>query len=295
LTPAGSHPGLRKEGRQPVARLEDGEAGIARDGGGGGGTPEVPAPPSLSLPKGGGAIRGIGESFTINPATGGAAAAIPVAVSPGRGIQPSLSLRYDSGCGNGPFGLGWRCDLPAIARRTDRGVPRYRDAEDSDTFLLDGEDLVPARIERDGAWIDDTRDDGAFAIRRYAPRIEGAFARIERWTEHATGAVHWRVTGRDNLSQRFGITDGARVCDPDDPRRVFAWLLEETWDERGNAIVVEYKAEDRAGVVTSAPPEDARSRPGSGCTWRYPKRVRYGNARPGDAADWAFELVFDYG
>ncbi len=27
-------------------------------------------PPSLSLPKGGGAIRGIGEKFTTNPATG---------------------------------------------------------------------------------------------------------------------------------------------------------------------------------------------------------------------------------
>ena len=28
------------------------------------------APPSISLPKGGGAIRGMGEKFAANPATG---------------------------------------------------------------------------------------------------------------------------------------------------------------------------------------------------------------------------------
>ena len=41
-------------------------------------------PPALSLPKGGGAIRGIGEKFAANPVTGTGSFTIPVATSPGR-------------------------------------------------------------------------------------------------------------------------------------------------------------------------------------------------------------------
>jgi hypothetical protein len=105
-------------------------------------------PPALSLPKGGGAIRGIDEKFSVNQATGTASLSIPVAVSPGRAdLSPDLTLSYDSGAGNGPFGFGWRLSLPFIARKTDRGLPRYRDsdgADEPDVFILSGaEDLVP--------------------------------------------------------------------------------------------------------------------------------------------------------
>src|SRR5215468_8232896 len=59
--------------------------------------------PSLSLPKAGGAIRGMGEKFAVNPATGAGSLTVPVATSPGRsGFGPELSLSYDSGSGNGP-------------------------------------------------------------------------------------------------------------------------------------------------------------------------------------------------
>lgn len=37
----------------------------------------VASPPSLSLPKGGGAIQGIDEKFSINPATGTAGITVP--------------------------------------------------------------------------------------------------------------------------------------------------------------------------------------------------------------------------
>ena len=41
-------------------------------------------PPALALPKGGGAIKGIGETFTANPVTGTCGVAIPLPLSPGR-------------------------------------------------------------------------------------------------------------------------------------------------------------------------------------------------------------------
>src|SRR5438309_7273430 len=104
------------------------------------------AAPAISLPKGGGAIRGMGEKFAANPVTGTGSTTVPIATSPGRGgFGPQLALAYDSGAGNGPFGFGWSLSLPAITRKTDKGLPQYRDYEESDVFLLSGrEDLVPA-------------------------------------------------------------------------------------------------------------------------------------------------------
>jgi hypothetical protein len=71
---------------------------------------------------------------------------VPIATSPGRsGFGPQLLLSYDSGSGNGPFGFGWSLPIPAITRKTDKGLPLYRDADESDVYLLSGaEDLVPA-------------------------------------------------------------------------------------------------------------------------------------------------------
>src|SRR5437667_11131132 len=103
------------------------------------------AAPSISLPKGGGAIRGIGEKFAANPVTGTGSMSVPIATSPGRsGFGPQLSLSYDSGAGNGPFGFGWNLSIPSITRKTDKGLPRYHDSDESDVFILSGaEDLVP--------------------------------------------------------------------------------------------------------------------------------------------------------
>ena len=43
-----------------------------------------PGIPSISLPKGGGAIRGIGEKFSANPVTGHGSLTVPIQTSPGR-------------------------------------------------------------------------------------------------------------------------------------------------------------------------------------------------------------------
>src|SRR6266446_4994695 len=113
--------------------------------------------PAISLPKGGGAIRGIGEKFAANPVTGTGSMSVPIATSPGRsGFGPQLSLSYDSGTGNGPFGFGWSLSISSITRKTDKGLPQYKDAEESDVFLLSGaEDLVPVLVldMQNGVWV----------------------------------------------------------------------------------------------------------------------------------------------
>jgi hypothetical protein len=40
--------------------------------------------PPINLPKGGGAIRGIGEKFAANPVTGTGSLSVPIFTTPGR-------------------------------------------------------------------------------------------------------------------------------------------------------------------------------------------------------------------
>src|SRR5215510_12022802 len=107
------------------------------------------AAPAINLPKGGGAIRGMGEKFATNPVTGMGSMSVPIATSPGRsGFGPQLLLSYDSGAGNGPFGFGWSLSIPSITRKTDKGLPKYQDSVESDVFILSGaEDLVPTLMQ----------------------------------------------------------------------------------------------------------------------------------------------------
>jgi RHS repeat-associated protein len=253
--------------------------------------------PSVELPKGGGAIRGVGEKFAANSVTGAGAMTVPLAVSPGRsGFGPKLELSYRSGNGNGPFGYGWKLSVPSVTRKTDRGLPQYRDDEESDVFLLDGaEDLVPV-AGPDGSIFEDAYTEPGFVIRRYRPRVEGLFARIERWTSVATGESCWRSISRHNVTSWYGKTAESRIADPEDPSRVFTWLLCESYDDKGNAIVYEYAAENEAGVDLQQACERNRAR-GAG---RYLKRVKYGNRvsrliQPDlSRAEWMFEAVFDY-
>ncbi|MBN1981118.1 MAG: hypothetical protein JW795_06280 [Chitinivibrionales bacterium] len=117
---------------------------------------------AIRLPKGGGAIRGIGEKFQANPATGSGSFSIPLPISPGReGVQPDLSLGYSSGSGSSEFGLGWSVKTPSITRKTDKELPRYIDdtgddtvpVKESDTYLLAGaEDLVPVLEKSGNGW-----------------------------------------------------------------------------------------------------------------------------------------------
>ena len=75
----------------------------------------------ISLPKGGGAMSGIGEKFSAELHTGTGNFTIPIALPPGRsGFQPHLNLGYSTGNGNGPFGLGWSASIPGISRKVAR-------------------------------------------------------------------------------------------------------------------------------------------------------------------------------
>lgn len=250
--------------------------------------------PALELPKGGGAIRGIGEKVSTNLATGTSSVSVPIKTSPGRGgFGPSLGLSYSSGSGNGIFGLGWSLGVPSVSRRTDKRIPTY---DDEDTFLWgDEEELVPVL----DAGIPLVVTSGTTTSERFRPRVEGSYARIERVRESG-GVPFWRVTTRDNVTHVFGRSEGCRIADPTAPTRVYRWLVEQSYDDRGNVVEYEYKQEDLAGVDPLAVFE--RYRDAASCGQRHLKRIRYGNRTPFAPAlgshtetDFMFVVVLDYG
>ncbi len=267
-------------------------------------------PPAINLPKGGGAIQGIGEKFQTNPVTGTGSMSVPIALSPGRsGFAPQLALSYDSGAGNGAFGLGWDVGLPSISRKTQKGLPqydglpKYQDGAelDSDVFLISGaEDLVPV-LNGDGSRKMVETVTG-YKIYPYRPRIEGLFAKIEKWVRIADNDTHWRATTKDNLTSIYGPDAASRIADPAASHKVFSWLLERTFDHKGNVLIYQYKKEDGVGVAKTIFEKNRHT-----YAQQYLKRVLYGNTVPyfspqNEALQalptsnvWLFELVLDYG
>ncbi len=270
--------------------------------------------PSISLPKGGGAIKGIDEKFSVNAVNGTSAFSIPVPFSNARGASPSISLVYNSGYGNGIFGLGWKLNISSIKRKTDNELPQYLDTIDSDTYVFsEVEDLVPEfKKENDGGisknpdgtylFKENDSPDGQFTIRFYKPRIEGLFSRIERWTGKSSKIIKWRVITKDNVSTLFGWTLNSRLNDPSDPGRIFAWYPEFVFDDKGNCSQYIYIREDSTGFPDSF--QHNRNRIENGLityTNLYIGKILYGNRTPckpfifPPQSDYCFQTVFDYG
>lgn len=272
--------------------------------------------PGITLPKGGGAIKSMDEKFSVNAVNGTAGFSVPLPFSPSRNGAPALSLSYSSGNGNGVFGLGWDVGLPTIRRKTDKELPQYQDGIDSDTFMMaEAEDLVPEfQKEVDGSFsLDEQGDyiirraestDGLHTIRYYRPRVEGAFARIERWTEKFTGIIRWRVISSENVTTLFGWSSQSVISDPQETTKIFEWFPELIFDDKGNCTHYIYKAENAEGFDRSL--LHNRNRMVNGqlmYTNLYLEKVLHGNKTPyknfGDEyplqGDYMFSTVFDYG
>ena len=154
----------------------------------------------------------------------------------------------------------------------------------------------------------------SYNVRRYRPRIEGLFARIERWTNTKTipTDMFWRSISKDNITTWYGKTAESRIADPEDGTQIFSWLICESYDDKGNVIVYHYKAENSDGVDLSQANERNRTDETRSAN-RYLKRIYYGNREPylpkltptdwpqpagpdsvDNAPNYFFEVVFDY-
>ena len=192
----------------------------------------------ISLPEGGGAMKGMGETFSADLFSGTGNYSVPISVPKGRmGMEPQLSLGYSTGNGNGICGQGWNLSLPGISRKTSLGIPQYRN--DEDTFVLSGaEDLIPVA--------ESVEQDGEVRVKRlgYKPRTEGLFARITHITA-TDGRDYWEVNTKDGKTSVYGNPDRlsenpCRIVDPEDASHIFHWFIFKTYDLLGNEVVYEY-------------------------------------------------------
>ncbi|RZA11683.1 MAG: toxin, partial [Proteobacteria bacterium] len=254
-----------------------------------------------ALPKGGAAIQGTGKGWGDIGSSGTASFEIALPISPARGYTPAMSLTYQSGAGNGPFGLGWGVHLGAVSQRTSHGVPGYT-VHDA-VLGPDGQIWLPER-DAEGAIIRSSLASfnglplpRAYTVTRHFPRVETRFDRIEHWQSAADTAGFWLLRGADGSQHFYGKTPLARIADPDHPHHVGQWLLQESLSAHGEHIYYHYKKEtDRSRY-----PRDCRAR-------HYLERVCYANFtareqeqlylwQTDDEPDmgWHFHLLFDYG
>lgn len=177
--------------------------------------------PEVHNASGGGAGAGI----AVNPNTGDASYAIPIALPPGTaGMQPQLALAYDSNDRSSSWaGVGWSVPVASIRRSLRGGTPLYTSTYNGtgDEFELAGERLV---------FVSTQSGESTYKTERES------FLEIR----HNNTTNEWTVTRPDGHRLYFGTTAAGRIAIGLGP---FEWLLEREDDPLGNAIDYTYYQE----------------------------------------------------
>ncbi len=163
----------------------------------------------------------------VDPQSGSSSVGIPIVVPSGRGgIQPSLSLNYNSNLKQGILGVGWMLDVGSIQVSTKKGVPSYTSA-DSFSLMQNGS---PQELVYD--------DDAAAGY--YRPEQEGSFSKIKHIIEQTSN--YWLITDRKGVKYYFGQTNSSREFDiyDNDQSKIFKWNLDRVEDIVGNYMTVSY-------------------------------------------------------
>lgn len=200
---------------------------------------------------------------------GDARLSYPIEVPPGRqGLQPQLAVQYNSAGGNGWTGLGWDVPMQAISIDTRWGVPRYDASTETETYLLQGEQLTP--LAHRGA------PPPRAADKVFHTRIEGQFQRIVR-RGNTPANYRWEVTDKSGTRYFYGAASSSGAPEPgatlsDRGGNVFLWALREVRDLHGNQVKYTYARQDDVGVAGGTVPG----------TNLYLQRIAYTGSGSGD-------------
>ncbi|WP_157367925.1 SpvB/TcaC N-terminal domain-containing protein [Alloactinosynnema sp. L-07] len=169
----------------------------------------------------------------------------PIELPKGRaGMQPALALSYNSGGANGWTGTGWDLSTPAITLDTRWGVPRYHGGLETETYLLNGEQLTP--VAHRGELQART------AEKVFHTRVEGKFDRIVR---HGSGPANywWEITEKNGTRHLYGGTGApsAQATLADGAGNIATWALVESRDTNDNFVRYEHAKVADGGVANS--------------------------------------------
>jgi len=136
--------------------------------------------------------------------SGAASYNIPIALPPGTaGMQPSLSLDYNSQGGNGLLGVGWSLGgLTAISRcpqtQAQDGVRGSVNYDSNDRYCMEGQRLIAIS----GAY-------GASGT-EYRTEIE-SYNRVISYGTAGNGPAYFKVWSKSGQVMEYGVTNDSRI------------------------------------------------------------------------------------
>ncbi|SHN35572.1 FG-GAP-like repeat-containing protein [Rhizobacter sp. OV335] len=214
-------------------------------------------------------------SFSVSP-DGAATYGIPIQVPPGiAGIEPSLTLGYNSRSGNGPLGVGWNVSGLSQITRCPQTVPQDGaqtgvNYTSSDRFCLDGQRLMVVA----GTY-------GA-AGSEYRTELESFSKVVANGAAAGGGPTSFVVKTKAGLTMEFGNSaDSSIEVVGKTPLVIRAWPLNKIVDTKGNTLTVTYQKDTTNGVFNGG---------------YYPLQIDYtGNATtgllPASNVQFAYETI----
>jgi hypothetical protein len=215
-------------------------------------TPPAPEPdPNFESDEESSRIGATPAEFDVSE-SGAARYIIPIMTAPGSGgVEPTLSLVYDSGAGIGALGPGWSIGGTSAITRCGQtlehqdGRSRGIKLDGKDRFCLDGQRLM--LIE------------GEYGTPNSVYRLEiDDFSRVTALggSDIDAGPAAFRVERKDGSVATYGAIDSSadgrngRVTVTNDlaQRVVFAWPQTRFADSSGNYIEFEYMQPDAADL-----------------------------------------------
>jgi hypothetical protein len=192
---------------------------------------------------------------------------IPIAVPPGTaGIEPKLSLSYNSQGGNGLLGMGWSLAGLSVIHRCPRtmvqdGVIGGVNYNANDRYCLDGQRLIAI-----------TGTYGADAA-EYRTESE-SYSRIVSYGSQGSGPAWWKVWTKSGQILEYGNTADSRI-EAQGKTEVMLWSLNKLADTVGNYLTVSYIEDNPNGQY-------------------YPDRIDYtGNSNAGKSPTNSVRLVYE--
>ncbi len=180
----------------------------------------------------------------VSSPMGAATYKIPIEVPKGRaGIQPNLSLYYNSYNSNGWIGVGWDLNMGFIQRLTKYSVnygcnPASWNSSTCGNNHEESEFLVSANGSSDEL-VDRSSDWGA---QIYGKKIEQDFSKYY----FNSGTQGWEVTDKQGTIHKYGSTTASRQTNSNG---TFKWLLDTVQDVYGNNMTVSYTTDIANGQL----------------------------------------------
>jgi len=161
-------------------------------------------------------------TIDVDNVTGALLYQFPFFVSPGRsGVQPSLNIRYNNQAreNHSMVGLGWSLDIPFIQRENKVGGEKLY-TEYYFSSSLDGEIVLVS-----------TSTDASL----FRPKVEGG-----NFFSYVFSDNTWTIVDKKGTVYIFGHASSTQIFNPENPSKIFKWLLQEIRDTNGNYVRYEY-------------------------------------------------------